>query len=62
MRLTGPCLQLRSLLSAGGGQCHCGISEGEQPMTIVLIYMSGFLAVVATLLVAMNKTTACPDR
>lgn len=31
-------------------------------MTIVLIYMSGFLAVVATLLVAMNKTTACPDR
>jgi hypothetical protein len=31
-------------------------------MTIVLIYMSGFLAVVGTVLVAMIKTTAHPNR
>lgn len=35
----------------------------EQPMmTIVLIYMSGFLVVVATVLVAMIKTLAHPNR
>lgn len=31
-------------------------------MTVVLIYMSGFLVVVAALLVAMIKTTAHPNR
>jgi hypothetical protein len=31
-------------------------------MTIVLIYMSGFLAIVAAVLVAMIKTTARPNR
>jgi hypothetical protein len=31
-------------------------------MTIVLIYMSGFLAVVATVLVAMIKSIAHPNR
>ena len=31
-------------------------------MTVALIYTSGFLVVVATLLVAMIKTTAHPNR
>ncbi len=31
-------------------------------LTIVLIYMSGFLVVVATVLVAMIKTVARPNR
>ena len=31
-------------------------------MTLVLIYMSGFLVVVATVLVAMIKTVALPNR
>jgi hypothetical protein len=36
--------------------------EEQQPMTSVLIYMSGFLAVVATVLVVVKKTTVYPDR
>jgi hypothetical protein len=36
--------------------------EEQTMMTIVLIYTSGFLAVVATVLVAMIKTVAHPNR
>jgi hypothetical protein len=50
------------LLPAGNGPAIAAYPKEEQPMTIVLIYMSGFLAAVATALVAMNKTTTDPDR
>jgi hypothetical protein len=38
------------------------LKEEQTMLTIVLIYMSGFLAVVATVLVAMIKTMALPNR
>jgi hypothetical protein len=51
------------MLSAGGGRRNCGNLKKEQTMlTIVLIYMLGFLVVVATLLAVMIKTIAHPNR
>jgi hypothetical protein len=50
-------------LPAGGGRRNCGNLKKELTMlTIVLIYMLGFLAVVATVLAAMIKTVAHPNR
>jgi hypothetical protein len=46
------------MLPAGDGRRDCGISEGAQAMmTVMLIYTSGFLVVVASV-VAMLKTVA----
>jgi hypothetical protein len=38
------------------------LQEEQTMLTIVLIYMSGFLVVVASVLVAMIKTVARPNR
>jgi hypothetical protein len=38
------------------------LKELQPMLTIVLIYMSAFLVVVATVLVAMIKTVARPNR
>lgn len=38
------------------------LQEEQTMLTIVLIYMSGFLVVVASVLVAMIKTVAQPNR
>jgi hypothetical protein len=47
------------MLPAGDGRRDCGISEGAQAMmTVMLIYTSGFLVIVASVLVAMLKTVA----
>jgi hypothetical protein len=58
-----PAAQSLPWLSAGGGRRNCGNLKKEQTMlTIVLIYMLGFLVVVATVLAAMIKTVAHPNR
>ena len=47
------------MLPAGDGRRDCGISEGAQAMmTVMLIYTSGFLVVVASVLVAVTMTVA----
>ncbi|MBU7438032.1 hypothetical protein KRI00_12310 [Paraburkholderia fungorum] len=58
-----PAAQSLPRSSAGGGRRNCGNLKKEQTMlTIVLIYVLGFLAVVATVLAAMIKTVAHPNR